>query len=541
MSFLHRRETKIMAQNFKTFRGMLRAAICNRTQAQFANESGISAEHLNRMLNSETINRPTKTTLTKIASAAKNGITVQKLTDALDSEDEKKQETTAESLKKEQAIRKAQRDFAPTFEEQAHQSIKDLNTLITERVNYPFIIHSASELMENLMNSYADEYPDDLPISYDMEEPRPYFGHRHTDVQYYISVFLSMANYETSAETTMLIHYTEISDQLAIQNVTMKVADIEDLYGMPPAAMDELKDGDDGIEQLDAAYEKPYYIEFTSNCHFKEIYQSDGKSAEERLLDNIFGKKYEYPTSIFGTGFKITDVPENFGRFIADHKRNVIAAYDDEPDVYELLEEQLDALLNETQDAKRVADFLDKFDDHGYFDFVSCQYGWLSAVANVMRIETGWTFESFPHVTSEKWPERSDFDCIMIRKENSGKENIKREALLNAICQYARELNIELFGDILFHTVIEDFDKPHTYRVQPLPEPNDVPDENVREYQKLTPENRPEKTGPYHVKLKDGRTMRCFYLKEQNVWIRFHKEWSHMIDSFDPTPANIDE
>ena len=40
---------------FPTFRGLLRGAICNRSQAQFASEAGISAEHLNRMLNGKSI------------------------------------------------------------------------------------------------------------------------------------------------------------------------------------------------------------------------------------------------------------------------------------------------------------------------------------------------------------------------------------------------------------------------------------------------------------------------------------------------------
>ena len=35
-----------MIKNYPAFRNLLRGAICNRTQAQFANESGISAEHL---------------------------------------------------------------------------------------------------------------------------------------------------------------------------------------------------------------------------------------------------------------------------------------------------------------------------------------------------------------------------------------------------------------------------------------------------------------------------------------------------------------
>ena len=60
-------------KNFLAFRSLLWHAIGSRTQAQFANEAGISAEHLNRMLNASKINRPTKKTLSLIAAAAKNG------------------------------------------------------------------------------------------------------------------------------------------------------------------------------------------------------------------------------------------------------------------------------------------------------------------------------------------------------------------------------------------------------------------------------------------------------------------------------------
>ena len=74
-------------KNYPTFRGVLRTAICRRTQAQFANESNISAGYLNRLLNKETISRPTENTLYKIASAAKNGITMQMLQEALDADD----------------------------------------------------------------------------------------------------------------------------------------------------------------------------------------------------------------------------------------------------------------------------------------------------------------------------------------------------------------------------------------------------------------------------------------------------------------------
>ena len=55
-------------KNFLAFRSLLWHAIGSRTQAQFANEAGISAEHLNRMLNASKINRPTKKTLRRPGS-----------------------------------------------------------------------------------------------------------------------------------------------------------------------------------------------------------------------------------------------------------------------------------------------------------------------------------------------------------------------------------------------------------------------------------------------------------------------------------------
>lgn len=530
----------IMSQNFTSFRNLLRIAICNRTQAQFANESGISAEHLNRMLNAETINRPTRTTLTKIASAAKNGVTFQRLIDALDAEDEKKQTITAEVLKREQKIKEAQQDFAPTFEEMAQVSIENLNHIIRDQIAYPFIIKSAADVMETIMDTYNEWDPKNLLICYDIGKSRKYIGTRHPDVQDYIPIDLSMSNYETSAETTMLLYYTKVADQLVVQDITLAVADIEDLYGMPLAAMDEKDADDDGTKQLDDAYAKPYYIEFTSNCHFREIYRSKEENLEKRVLESIFGEKQTYPTSIVGTGFWVKDVPKNFGKFISEHIKSVITAYEDEPDVYEKLETELHAILEETQDNNRLVQFFDEFDDHGYFDFENYQYGWLGTISNVMRQETGWTFESFQHVTSDDWKDRSEYDCIMIRSENVEKEEIKREALLNAICQYAYELEIDTFGDILFHTVIEDFQKPHTYQVQPREKPGKPTDENISEFHKLTPDTVPEKTGAYMVKLKDERILQCIYLKDQNLWIRSHKEWSHMIDSFDPTPVKVD-
>lgn len=67
-----------MKESYKEFQNLLRAGIGSRTQKEFAQEIGMSKEHLNRMLNSEEINRPSKATLESIA-AHMNSVTISQL------------------------------------------------------------------------------------------------------------------------------------------------------------------------------------------------------------------------------------------------------------------------------------------------------------------------------------------------------------------------------------------------------------------------------------------------------------------------------
>lgn len=48
----------------------------------------------------------------------------------------------------------------------------------------------------------------------------------------------------------------------------------------------------------------------------------------------------------------------------------------------------------------------------------------------------------------------------------------------------------------------------------------------------------PADPGLYAVKLRDGREMKMVFLraKNQNLWIKCHKEWSNLIEAYDPTP-----
>ena len=65
-------------QEYKEFRELLRKGIGTRSQKEFAAEAGISTVHLNRMLNNETINQPSKDTLERLSYLMRN-ITLNEL------------------------------------------------------------------------------------------------------------------------------------------------------------------------------------------------------------------------------------------------------------------------------------------------------------------------------------------------------------------------------------------------------------------------------------------------------------------------------
>ena len=66
---------------YRKFRELLRCGIGDRSQRSFAKEAGITPEHVNRLLNSETISQPSRETLEKMASVM-NTVSLNELLEA---------------------------------------------------------------------------------------------------------------------------------------------------------------------------------------------------------------------------------------------------------------------------------------------------------------------------------------------------------------------------------------------------------------------------------------------------------------------------
>lgn len=532
-----------MSRNFETFRSLLRGAICTRTQAQFANDSGISAEHLNRMLNMDNICRPSKKTLQKIASAAKNGITFQDLKDALDKDDPNSVSPEDRAAKMAQAAE----DFRPEFPELAEEAMKALCASIKSQT-YPVIVDSLAEHMDALIS--AADIPGSVVfpvISYELGIERPYPGKHYVGATRYVRVDLSMADYQYAAMSDLILYFMELPcregiTKYVIYGASCSVEDIMELFGMPPAALAE----HEGENALEEAMKDPFYLEIRETEAFEEEAPppSPNKSKEQRLLRAIFGgKEVRYPVVTEGVGFSLKETPPNLLNFFLAHRESLLSPYRPEPENYDSISAALDEMAN----TQELQPFLDKLDALHYTDEnTDNDLGWPAAIAVIIFEETGFPFLYMKKSEDKdgKFPFLSQYSVIILPDTEAEKLSIQREAILLATSRYVRELGLKRFGDLLFTNMVTKFRNPRTYVVKDIPESEgkeeEEPGRKDEDYSVAFDSGvRPEESGLYAVKLKDGRRMKLVYIPSHNSWIRLHREWSDLIESYCPTPLPL--
>lgn len=516
-----------MAQyNFSIFRELLHKAIGNRTQAQFAHESGLSAEHLNRMLNSSNIHRPTDRTLRKMASVAENGVTLQRFQDALNKQDPAYRPDAPNYNKK---LEEAKEDFKLSFREAAQQTMESLALIMCE---YPVFTHDINDHINKLVTAASEHRDGNLELFYEMDISRPYFGKQHTYAANYICVHLSMFERNETATSGMLVYYTEVPSPsetpfYVIQNVSLKVHDISELFGYPPAALMEYND------DLVEADKAPFYMHISPVEHFCEIYEdTSGATAEERLLHNIFGVTSRHSETLTGLGFWLDDTPpDGFLEMVKSHRALLLAPYEDDQEEYEGILAKLNELCD-NGDNQALADYLDEI--NYVSDTQDC--GWGAAIACIMREETGFPYGFYAKPDDpDEFPGLSDSGCILLPE--AAEKEINRQTALTTTAFYLDKLGLPTFGDLLFTHVVRITRKPHIYMLSDKKKSYDINDHIEHLQYGLTIDQPPScGTGLYAVKLKDGRYMKCMYIKSNNAWVMFHREFSSLIESYCPLP-----
>lgn len=567
-------------KNYEKFRNLLRTAICDRTQAQFALETGISPEHLSRMLNNPKIHRPSQATLGKIAMAAMNGVTLQDLLDGLDAEDG--------AVTGRDAGKKPAQEPVQDFRENARKAM-DMLVEILSSEEWPLITDSpeayADSLVTRANGAVRECLGNTVPMSYDCQYARDYFGSHVKNAARYMPVYISMADSDTAAEALLIIYFDDMACPDGKNKIIVKQADcsaraLQDLYGVsesslatadlvikggwpwPDGEVRQIKSVDADGKALDLddpenreiacvalAQELKYDLDFQPLKKFIERYHESKAEAEKRLLNAIFGEKTRWSETLEGTGFWLDgkNPPENLAAFLSKgpEKKHVLACYS--PDGFNSEPGQCGKLAGILeQNSEYPAKLAAALDAFGFQD-PDCNDdpGWGSAVAAAMRAGTGFAFKY--HAPAEdlaEFPGLSEKGCVMLEDKDAA--GIQRETVLLAICRYARMLGIDTFGDILFTGVHLSDRRPMTYKVRPRSNEDQIkagteahPD--LADFDPDDTSKQPAETGSYTVELKDGRTADMLWLADQKAWIRARKTWNNQIARFDRTPLGPDE
>lgn len=513
----------ITKSEFKAFRSLLKGAIGNRSQVQFAKEAGLSSEHINRMLNREKINRPARTTLLKIAAIAKNGITYRMLENALDQEDPIiEMEQKIDSMRIENLLR-TKKECRLTFSQQAEETLSCLSQLLTngycEKQTRP---SSIPAFMDKLLTQLRKEYPDVIDIIYDIRKTRNYYG-SCIKAQQYTTIELMMSDEIITVYSKLILYHDKApANRILIQNARMDLEAIYDLYGCPPCLSDRLNRNNTKAEFTELM-KLPFYTYIQTN-HGSGVLEN-----AEYFLDWTIGEKPEYQTVIEGFGFWLPEIPDNFPCFIRSHLDTILntlkLAYDFESDLINDLDTIKASLKSELgakiPDKQHIANILS----------LSENINWLFIIASTMETETRLPIFYYTN-TNKTGAFLSKDPCIMLRNDDLKTMGMSQESVLNLIYSFAQELGLKTFGDILFYTTVRAARKPYTYQIREDAEMEHifVPDFSQMDIKTFKPNQcQPKKTGIYRVWLKDGRDLLLRWQENGHCWIGRYKDWTSQV------------
>lgn len=416
----------VQKKEYPLFRNLLITAIGDRSQAEFAKRSGISPEHISRMLNNSYINRPSLSTLRKIAGNANGGITLDELKSACGYE---------ESTSK---IRE---------NETGEEFIERVRVKALERASYLEAIVDFTDFEESYWTSIYDFVSSlfkDIEIGIKVGDTTTISA---TDHIYGCMVTLSWGEDEYYAEAHMVVHFheDEPGDEIlkVIDGAYFSAKSLTPLNNTPRnKGIQYLPEDEECLAVENTVYKGIsciiWYRRIGSistradsnvrkarrNREIKDIMDANpGISSSEALLKMIFDERpNRYLTSVEGYGFYVDNMPDYIARrFLEAHQGTYVQAEDDK-ETFERIKS------GETPED-----------------------GFIEEIAKVMRRETGIKFCAWEKDDLEKGNSlcNTNRSCIMLEKlmpfeMNETEKNLSCQSLQQIIDRYAAELHCEV-------------------------------------------------------------------------------------------------
>lgn len=358
--------------SYKEFREMLRRGIGSRGQKEFAKSIGISPEHLNRMLNNEEIPRPSRQTLAKIVRNVNN----MTLNDFL-------QSCGYPPMEIEERVEKLEKDI-----------MDGINAMKTK------IWGSMEEMDQTLRDEYLEEAgwfcrdgDEETMFSEDAELCAPVSF--HWDARPYSCVTRFKLYFSRTLRNRIVLAGTSLGEDAAGEPETGKMI---------------------------------LHTEVVEKPKKQKVL---GGTAEERLLEAIFGGSGFEPSVVVGYGIRFDKTPEGFMDFTYSHSGSFVTG-------------RKEAALYQ----KSLLPDMDADDVYADYSYKDGAPGTGSVVAKIMEMETGMPFRYYDS-------RHEDFGdaFVMVKAPDNGESDVPKD-LINKLLMYAKELKAPEFGMCYHHTKI---------------------------------------------------------------------------------------
>lgn len=352
----------------------------NITKKEFAAKCDITAETLARITSKTNPIRPSRNTLKKISKITK---------------------ATYEELLLLSNYTEPTDFLKMEINKRAEYNIEIMQKGFSELCERPRFYDSIKSFLNEYRMLYSKEN-----IEFSIGKKQEYEGEWHKNSEYCCPVCVRFRTNMQECRTFTVIYFCEtIGGKFIPIDFATDGKSLVDAMALPVGADDYLYEHGVKIENL------PYYYELM-NCN---------KTSEEKLLKAIFGEKDSdiyYLESLKGFGMILNEVPDNFVKFIENHKESFIKGQAEQSAYDKILNNKINEALEE------------------YCDDETWDSGVGAFVAKIMRIETGLDVE---------WHKgENDADsCVMVTSDSE--DYVPRE-LRSIFYPYAKELGLESFG-----------------------------------------------------------------------------------------------
>lgn len=429
------------------FKKILRTAIGKDSQKEFAKKSGLSAEHINRMLNNENMNRPSIKTLKKIIEGAEGKIDSRELYKSCG--------YLAKEYRFELNSERKELDIGSKIEKVAEDIESGFKEIISRNTLYGDI--------RSVINAYKDEFSIiSCNITFDKHERD--IGDIDRKGEFYINCRMewqARKDEETITVTDSYFALFFVRTKAGNVMLTDVATDFNTLArcGAVPA-------GWDGIMLAEGC--ELNTIQYFAVSRDKAVKMSD---VAKGLLDKIFGR--ESPETHkhlghteYGKGFEWRETPPGFAKFMVDHRASFAKT--------ELEKELIDELTDggDTLAKDWTAEELDGvFKD---YTTLTESNGAFNAAAAIIQRETKDNPECDFEVRSGMSEDNMFPPCIFVPEGlycDNVCENLdvkKMERIEAYMLKYAKELRMPTFGETIVYNTLSvefvDLQKPIIYK-----------------------------------------------------------------------------